>query len=75
MTEWQSLYRQAMAETDQAQLRETLSLTMRAMTERERELSQMLARIMQEQMSLLEARQSLELLARERRGRRGSDVA
>jgi 5-carboxymethyl-2-hydroxymuconate isomerase len=75
MTEWQSLYRQAMAETDQAQLQETLSLTMRAMTERERELSQMLARIMQEQMSLLEARQSLELLARESRGRRGSDVA
>ncbi|PYV94716.1 MAG: hypothetical protein DMG89_24375 [Acidobacteria bacterium] len=75
MTEWDPLYRQAMAETDPTKLQESINLAKRAMSDRERELSKILARVMQEQMSIREAKQGLELLAQEGVHGRDSDVA
>ena len=48
---------------------------MSSIHDRERELAEILARTMQEHMSIPEAKQSLELLAREGVPRRDSDVA
>jgi hypothetical protein len=75
VTEWETLYRQAMAETDRTKLRESIEIARSAINHREREISQVLAGIMQEQLSIREAKHSLELLARQGIDPRKSDVA
>jgi hypothetical protein len=75
VTEWEALYRQAMTETDRTKLRESIEIARSAINHREREISQTLVRIMQEQLSIREAKHSLELLAREGIDPGNSDVA
>jgi len=75
VTEWEALYRQAMTETDRNKLRESIEIARSAINHREREISQEVARIVQEQLSIREAKHSLELLARQGIDPRDSDVA
>jgi hypothetical protein len=74
VTEWETLYRQAMDETDRTKLRESIEVARRAISNREREIAETMAGMVQEQMSIREAKHSLQVLAQERLTR-DSDVA
>jgi hypothetical protein len=74
VTEWETLYRQAVDETDRTKFQESIEVARKAMSKREREISETMARMVQEQMSIREAKHSLQVLAKERLTR-DSDVA